>query len=350
MDKQNYRAVIKHLFKAGKNASEIHRELVSIEGQDAPSLSTVQFWVRKFKCSQEELSDEPRSGRPVSAIDYRSIEEIANMVAANPRIGIRMMESQTNLSRGTIHTILHEHLNMQKMFAKWVPYELKDAQKQARMQVARRFLRQFGANFDDAKSVLITSDETWIQYSTPDTVESAREWRVAGSSRPEKCRVSPRCDKVMLTVWWDCKGVILLDFWKKSDQISFDAAYYQSLVRKLRKELPVARRGILKKGPLILVDNAPVHTAQETRRCFEECGFSLVGAPPYSPDLAPSDYYLFRNLKNWLRGTKFGSREELESAVSGWFESRPTGFYERGILQLPERMREVVRRGGAYLD
>lgn len=259
MDKKDYRPVIKYLIKTGKTASEIHRHLVSIYGRDAPSMTTVQNWARKFKCGQTSTEDDPRSGRPTSAIDERSIETVAQIVNENPTIGIRMIAEDTKASYGTVFKILHDHLQMQKMYAKWVPKGLNEAEKQLRVKLCRRFLRQYGADFATTKSILITSDETWIKYATPGTNESAREWRIASSARPEKTRISPRCDKIMLTVWWDARGVILLDFWKKSDNISFNGSYYTEQIKKLRQVLPTRRSGMLKRGLLILIDNAPIH-------------------------------------------------------------------------------------------
>jgi histone-lysine N-methyltransferase SETMAR len=154
----------------------------------------------------------------------------------------------------------------------------------------------------------------------------------------------------MLTVWWDAKGIISLDFWKKSNNISYNASYYQNLLTKVRQCLPTKRRGILKARPLVLIDNAPIHTACETRRCIENCGFEIIEMPPYSPDVAPSDYYLFRNLKSWLQGQYFTCEEELISKVTAWFEAKPAAFYERGIDQLKDRMNQLVNLNGEYLS
>ncbi|MCP6508625.1 hypothetical protein NL478_28070, partial [Klebsiella pneumoniae] len=44
---------------------------------------------------------------------------------------------------------------------------------------------------------------------------------------------------------------------------------------------------------------------------------------PYSPDLAPSDYFLFPNLKKWLSGQRFPNDEEVMSAVNGYFWKHP---------------------------
>jgi len=52
------------------------------------------------------------------------------------------------------------------------------------------------------------------------------------------------------------------------------------------------------KGVLFLHDNAPAHRALATQKKLAYLGFQCLDHPPYSPDLAPSDYHLFSGLKN----------------------------------------------------
>jgi hypothetical protein len=54
--------------------------------------------------------------------------------------------------------------------------------------------------------------------------------------------------------------------------------------------------------------------------------FEVLKHPAYSPDLAPSDYYLFPNLKKYLKGRQFFSIEEATSAVDGWFVAQRKDF------------------------
>jgi histone-lysine N-methyltransferase SETMAR len=56
-------------------------------------------------------------------------------------------------------------------------------------------------------------------------------------------------------------------------------------------------------------DKAPVHTAAIAKAAVKECGFEEIEHPPYSRDLAPSDYYLFSKLKKDLRDKKFDNDE-----------------------------------------
>ena len=73
------------------------------------------------------------------------------------------------------------------------------------------------------------------------------------------------------------------------------------------------------RGVLLLQDNALGHTSQVAMTAASECGFEVLPHPPYSPDIAPSDFYLFPKLKSSLRGTQFGSNEGVIAAVNEYF-------------------------------
>ena len=75
----------------------------------------------------------------------------------------------------------------------------------------------------------------------------------------------------------------------------------------------------------------------------------VVPHPPYSPDLAPSDYYLFRQLKNHLRGLNFSSDDELKEEVTRYFASLDKSFYHSGLDRLKGRWKQVIESGGDYI-
>jgi histone-lysine N-methyltransferase SETMAR len=61
---------------------------------------------------------------------------------------------------------------------------------------------------------------------------------------------------------------------------------------------------------LFLENNAAPHNMTITQQKLADIYFEVLKQPAYSPDLAPSDYYLFPNLKKYLKGRKFSSTEE----------------------------------------
>ncbi|CAK9827626.1 Mariner Mos1 transposase [Anthophora retusa] len=91
-------------------------------------------------------------------------------------------------------------------------------------------------------------------------------------------------------------------------------------------------------------------TAQTTQECIRKLGWEILPHPPYSPDLAPSDFHMFGPLKVALRGKKFGSNEEVKIQVQMWLRQQPKEFYTRGIRKLEERWDECVSVGGDYVE
>ena len=73
--------------------------------------------------------------------------------------------------------------------------------------------------------------------------------------------------------------------------------------------------------------------------------------PPYSPDLAPSDYHLFPNLKKkHLRGQRFSTDDELKSAAEEWLKGQSELFYFTGIEKLRDRYKLCIDKGGDYVE
>ena len=70
----------------------------------------------------------------------------------------------------------------------------------------------------------------------------------------------------------------------------------------------------------------------------------------YSPDLAPSDYYLFRNLKSHLHGMRFRDDDELKAATEAWFEDQIDDFYFKGIDCLKEKWAKCIEAKGDYIE
>ena len=99
----------------------------------------------------------------------------------------------------------------------------------------------------------------------------------------------------MATVFWDAKGVIMLDFLPKRSTLT--GIYYANLLDQLRTAIREKRRGKLSKGVLLQQDNARVHTCKVAKDAVEGNWYELKPHPAYLSDLAPSYIFLFPNLK-----------------------------------------------------
>jgi histone-lysine N-methyltransferase SETMAR len=78
---------------------------------------------------------------------------------------------------------------------------------------------------------------------------------------------------------------------------------------------------------LFLHDNAPAHRVLATQKKPAYLGFQCLDHPPYSPDLASSDYHLFPGLKKQLKGRHFSSDGEVIAAAETWLDGHNSEFF-----------------------
>ena len=298
--KVEYRAVIRYLYLKGKTGQEIHCELNNVYGSSAQSYAQVKFWVGEFKRSRTSLEDETRSGCPSDVTDEEMCNKVRDLVYSDRRIKVEEIANALHISHGSVSTTLHDRLGMHKLTARWVPKSISDEQMATRASVYSTLLKRFRSKEDDFLSRLVTVDKTWVHYYEPENKAQSRQSVGPGSPRPNKFRTHPSAVKVMATVFWDAQGVIMLDFLAKKSTIT--AACYTNLLDQLRTVIREKRRGKLSKGILLQHDNARVHTCKIAMDAVELNGYKLIPHPAFSPDLAPSDYFLFPNLKKDIRG------------------------------------------------
>ena len=143
--------------------------------------------------------------------------------------------------------------------------------------------------------------------------------------------------KVLASNFWDQDGKLLSDYLPKGQTIN--AEYYSSLLVQLKDILKEKRRGKVTKGVLFLQDNAPAHRALATHKKLTYLCFQRLDHPPYSPDLAPSDYRLFLGLKNdWKVAIFRPTRRSLLPRRPGWTDNLLIFFwvacksYSNGVL------------------
>jgi len=174
------------------------------------------------------------------------------------------------------------------------------------------------------RAQLVTMDETWLCHYDPDTKQQSLEWRHSGPPRPKKFRVQKSAGKVLASIFWDQDGILLIDYLPTGQTIN--AEYYSSLLVQFKDILKGKRRGNVTKGVLFL-HNASAHRALVTQKKLAYLGFHCRDHPPYSPDLAPSDYHLFPGLQKQLKGRHFSSDAEVIAATETWLDGQPFDFF-----------------------
>ena len=200
-------------------------------------------------------------------------KKVRDLLYSDRRIQVEEIAQAFGISHGSVSTILDDHLGMRKLTARWVPKSLSDEQMATRASVCSALLKHFRSK-DNFRMRLVTVDETWVHYSEPENKAKSRQWVGPGSTRPKKFKTKPSAGKVMATVFWDAKGVIMLDFLPKRSTIT--GVYYANVLDQLRTAIREKRRGKLSKGVLLQQDNARVHTCKVAMDAVERNGYELI--------------------------------------------------------------------------
>ncbi|XP_067127515.1 histone-lysine N-methyltransferase SETMAR-like [Centruroides vittatus] len=286
------RAVIRFLSAKGSKAAEIHCQISEVYGESVMS------------------DGMERSGQPSVIIDDL-IEEVDCRVKENRRFTISSLSKEfPAVSRSVLYEIVTGRLNYRKLCSRWVPKMLTEEHKTKRLASALTFLERYSDEGDDFLSRIVTGDETWVAYVTPESKQQSMEWRHSSSPRKVKFKQTISAQKIMCTVFWDRYRVLLVDFLLHGETIN-SAAYCETL-KKLRRAVQNERWGLLNKGVVLLHDNARPHTANQTQDLITSFGWEQLDHPPYSPDLTPSDYHLFLHLKKHLAGQRHNNHDEVK--------------------------------------
>lgn len=348
METVEVRAVVKYLRKKNMTPTEIHADLQSTLGDSCPSYSAVKKWCREFQCGRESCEDAPRSGRPADVTTPENVTKIHDLVMADRRLTIRRLHELTGISATRIQHILSEVLDMHKVSARWVPRMLTPDQKRVRVTTSTANLAAFRANPTRFLGRFVTVDETWVHHFDPESKRQSMQWKHASSPAPKKFRVQASAGKVMATVFWDAEGVLYIDYLQRGTTIT--GQYYANLIAKVREAIKQKRRGKLSRGVIFHHDNAPVHTSRVAAAAIDAAGFAMLEHPPYSPDLAPSDFFLFPKLKEHIRGKQYSSDEEVMDAVNAFFEEQPPEFFLNGLKRWEHRWEKCIEVKGDYVE
>ena len=86
-----------------------------------------------------------------------------------------------------------------------------------------------------------------------------------------------------------------------------------------------------------------------TRQNLLQLGWEVLIHPPYSPDIAPSDFHLFQSLQDSLNGKNVNSLEDCIRHLEQFFVENDKKFWEDGIMKLPGKWQKVVEQNSEYI-
>ena len=177
-------------------------------------------------------------------------------------------------------------------------------------------------------------------------MKQRKEW-VAYGDMP-KLRVKPDLHprKTMICVWWYWEGMVYWEMLERNTMVNKEL--YIAQLHCVNEAIQLQRPN--RQGQTILLhDNTRPHVSQVVKAAFKELEWEVLQHPPYSPKLAPMDYYLFHSLSNHMRGITFDNEEDFNNWLNKFFYTRPGDFWQNGIDKLVERWEEVVNSNGEYI-
>jgi transposase len=107
---------------------------------------------------------------------------------------------------------------------------------------------------------------------------------------------------------------------------------------------------MLTKGVVLLHDNARPHTVARTIALIKLLKCEIFDHPPYSTDLAPSDYHLFTKMKVWLAIQRFHTKEELMDGVNNWLHNLAAPLLDERLQKLVSRYDKCLKVDGNCVE
>ncbi len=150
----------------------------------------------------------------------------------------------------------------------------------------------------------------------------------------------------MVLIFFDAKGVIYTNYVPKGETVNTE--YIKKALARFLKVF-MAKRPIMASQEWFLHwDNAPVHTAA-TVQYLEAKGVKMLHHPPYSPDLAPVNFFLFPRVKTELAGLSM-NQETFQKSWEGVVRTILKEYFAAAFRRWMEPCKKCVGIGGDYVE
>jgi histone-lysine N-methyltransferase SETMAR len=332
-------------WKNGSSAAEIRRKLVVAEGDKALSLSAIYRRIEAFEHGQQSIKDEPRSGRPREAVTPTTIAKAEHLVDDDRHITTRKLAEEVGISQERIVHILHNELHMRKLCKKWVPHVLTEENRQKRVDVSKELLRVLEGGFRN----IITGDETWIHFYTTPSKEANKVWLTTEENRPQIARTAKNSKKCMFCIFFCAQGVVARIVVPKGTTVT-GCLYADKVLPEVFSKFKEMTGRSSVRNVMLHHDNASPHTAKVVTKYLKQERVEILPHPPYSPDLAPCDFFLFPKIKKELKNKKYDKVENLARAVQAITSSIPKEEYHKCFENWQRRLQLCIDHDGHYFE
>ncbi|KMQ83859.1 histone-lysine n-methyltransferase setmar-like protein [Lasius niger] len=255
--------------------------------------------------------------------EFEKIYKIEEFIRDNPCCSIDDICNKYKVSYEDCQAICTDDLNMRFISSKPVPNHLTYEQKQQRFDVCIE-LYDYVHEDPTYTSRIITGDEMCIYLFDSKTLQQS---------------------KITLIVFFDIKGIVHQEFVPPNQTVNAD--FYCDVLKRLKEAVRNGRWD--KRNWLLHHDNAPHHTAQETKNFLRGNKISVVPHPPNSPDLAPCDFFLFDKIKKELNKHS-KTRHNFETVSRAVLRSLRAKDFQEAFEEWRKRWLQCMISEGDYVE
>ncbi len=303
-----------------------------------------QALVQTFKDEHVTLVDLQRAPKERIGWSDANVQSVRNIISTDKSITFAAIMRQTGLTQTTVHRIVKKDLNVRLHCAKLLPAFLTLRHIIQRYQHSSEMLQKVRTQPSFLKKI-ITMDEAWCYQYDPELKRQASQWLAPGEPRPSHPRRNISVKKLMLVCFFDFRGMVHFEFIRGG---TMDTTTFLGILSRFREALQTK---CPRQTRVLHMDNAPAHGARDTKLFLLLTGQRTLPHPALSPDLSPSDFWLFRKIKLPLRGCQFRNLDELQTEVTQQIGLIPAAEYRETFLRRwPMWWAQCMHRNGDYFE
>lgn len=335
----NQRDVIVNLAKNGRNVEEIDARLKIMFGQQAYTKKTIYKWKALVTIGKEDAPKE----KPGPKRDEQLIERISTIIEANHFASTRQIAEELNEPPAKIWRYLTSEMGRIYRLSRWVPHSLSDMQKCNRVITTKSLLKVLQSSQERGWCDIVTGDQSWFKLK----YGQKGAWLLPEDERPEMDGSKISYESVMVTIIWGVNGFHIIDMMPKGQKYNSEYFIANILTPLFNKKNKIWSQATKRKLWLHL-DNCRVHNSSACNEKYDQFGFKRAPHPPYSPDIAPCDFFLFGFIKDKLRGRQFTSQDELFEGITEILGKILKEDRKRVFSRWIEKCKAVIEHNGSY--
>jgi hypothetical protein len=355
-DQQKAQFVLKFLDE-GRDYKSFERRIRREQGRrtQIPPHKTLKNWIVKFG-QTGSLEDRRGLNHPRPVRTEGNIELVRQHFDVHPYDSVR--RSGLNISKSSVHRILREDLH-------WHPYRIQTLQTltnenhAARVAFCRDMILLLN-NDPELLQNLVFTDECNVYANGEINSQTFRLWSPENPHWFAEHELHPI--KVIVWLGFGAHGIVGPFFWnnRRFGGNGINAQWYEDHLE--RRVIPALRNWPNFNGLFFQHDGAPPHWALSVRTLLNrEFGQRWIGRrpapivwPPYSPDLAPMDFWFFGDMKRRLFARNFRPRTRHEICVAirevvVEMNGDPV-VRQRVLAEFVRRLHECIHRGGQSVE